>query len=907
MNGEEKWHAFEISEAIDRFKTSTEGLTQREAASRLKQYGFNELVSVGKISPLTILLRQFKSVLILILIVATIISLVTDHILDATVIFAIVLVSATLGFTQEYRAERALEALKKMLSPTAVVIRDGKETTVPAREIVPGDILILREGDRVPADARLIEAISLQTNEASLTGESMPVYKEIGRSPEDASILDRKNMVFSGTEVTSGKGKALVVATGMNTEFGKIAKQVAVVVKEETPLEKRTKELGRWLGIAALTISASVIILGIFRGMSLIDLVLFSIALAVAAVPEALPAVVTGSLAIGMYKMAKRNALVRKMPAVETLGSVTVICSDKTGTLTKGEMTVRKIYVGGKMISVTGIGYEPKGEFHVEEDGDIIQGELFSLLMKGALLCNDAELIVEDGKWYNKGDTTEGALVVVAAKAGFQQSEVRKQYPRICELPFSSERKRMTTVHSTFNGDRIVFMKGAPEIILERCTHVYEPDKMERLTEKRKKAILRISEEMAGESLRVLGLAYKILSTSVTNFDEENLEKGLIFLGLMGMMDPPREEAIKAVEVCRQIKTKSIMITGDHTLTAMTIAKEMGIYNEGDTVLTGEDLEKMSDEEFEDIVEKVTVYARVSPTHKLKIVQAWKKKGQVVAMTGDGVNDAPALKHADIGVAMGITGTEVTKEASDLVLADDNFATIVNAIEIGRWIYDNIKKYLTYLLQANLVEIMVLSIAVLAGYPPPLLPVQILYINLATDGLPAIALGLSPSDPDVMKRPPRNPKETIFTKEVKSFLLLGVLIQVPLLLWVFLSSLPQGEEIAQTRLFISLVFFELVLALNCRSLKYTFFKVRPHKFLLLAVLWEALLILALINIPLAQQALGIAPIGIFEAELVAGLCLVTLLGVEITKRLLQAEDNRKSHKIEQKVRKNSIE
>lgn len=906
MNGE-KWHAFEISEAIDRFKTSTEGLTQREAASRLKQYGFNELVSVGKISPLTILLRQFKSVLILILIVATIISLVTDHILDATVIFAIVLVSATLGFTQEYRAERALEALKKMLSPTAVVIRDGKETTVPAREIVPGDILILREGDRVPADARLIEAISLQTNEASLTGESMPVYKEIGRSPEDASILDRKNMVFSGTEVTSGKGKALVVATGMNTEFGKIAKQVAVVVKEETPLEKRTKELGRWLGIAALTISASVIILGIFRGMSLIDLVLFSIALAVAAVPEALPAVVTGSLAIGMYKMAKRNALVRKMPAVETLGSVTVICSDKTGTLTKGEMTVRKIYVGGKMISVTGIGYEPKGEFHVEEDGDIIQGELFSLLMKGALLCNDAELIVEDGKWYNKGDTTEGALVVVAAKAGFQQSEVRKQYPRICELPFSSERKRMTTVHSTFNGDRIVFMKGAPEIILERCTHVYEPDKMERLTEKRKKAILRISEEMAGESLRVLGLAYKILSTSVTNFDEENLEKGLIFLGLMGMMDPPREEAIKAVEVCRQIKTKSIMITGDHTLTAMTIAKEMGIYNEGDTVLTGEDLEKMSDEEFEDIVEKVTVYARVSPTHKLKIVQAWKKKGQVVAMTGDGVNDAPALKHADIGVAMGITGTEVTKEASDLVLADDNFATIVNAIEIGRWIYDNIKKYLTYLLQANLVEIMVLSIAVLAGYPPPLLPVQILYINLATDGLPAIALGLSPSDPDVMKRPPRNPKETIFTKEVKSFLLLGVLIQVPLLLWVFLSSLPQGEEIAQTRLFISLVFFELVLALNCRSLKYTFFKVRPHKFLLLAVLWEALLILALINIPLAQQALGIAPIGIFEAELVAGLCLVTLLGVEITKRLLQAEDNRKSHKIEQKVRKNSIE
>jgi Ca2+-transporting ATPase len=401
---------------------------------------------------------------------------------------------------------------------------------------------------------------------------------------------------------------------------------------------------------------------------------------------------------------------------------------------------------------------------------------------------------------------------------------------------------------------------------------------------------------MSGEALRVLGLAYKTMPTSVTNFDEESLENDLTFMGLMGMIDPPREEAMKAVEVCRQIKIKSIMITGDHKLTAMTIAKEVGIYNEGDAVLTGEDLERMSDKEFEDIVEKVTVYARVSPSHKLKIVEAWKKKGQTVAMTGDGVNDAPALKHADIGVAMGLTGTEVTKEASDLVLADDNFAKIVNAIEVGRWIYDNIKKYLTYLLQANLVEIMVLSIAVLAGYPPPLLPVQILYINLATDGLPAVALGLSPSDPDVMKRPPRNPKETIFTKEVKSFLLRAVLIEVPLLLWVFLSSLPQGEEIAQTRLFIILVFFELVLTLTCRSLKYTLFKVRPHKFLLLAVLWEAFLILALINIPVAQQAFGIAPIGIFEAELVAGLCLVTLLSIEITKHLLHADENRKSHK-----------
>ena len=892
MSAEEKWHASEVAEALERLETNTSGLSQEEAASRLKQYGFNELAAVGKISPLTILFRQFKSILILILVGATIISLVTGHGVDAVVIFAIVLVSAVLGFTQEYRAERALEALKKMLSPNAVVIRDGKEVTIPAREIVPCDILFLKEGDKPPADARLIETTSLQINEASLTGESMPVFKETITLSGDAPILDRKNMVFSGTEVTSGKGKALAVATGMNTEFGKIAKLVTVVVKEETPLEKRTKELGKWLGIAALSISVSVMILGLFRGMPLIKVVLFGIALAVAAVPEALPAVVTGNLAIGMHRMAKRNALVRKMPAVETLGSVTVICSDKTGTLTKGEMTVRKIYAGTEMINVTGVGYEPKGEFHAEGDGKTLQSEHFSLLMKASLLCNDAELMVEGDKWRVKGDPTEGALVVAAGKVGFQQAEVKKQYPRVGELPFSSERKRMTTVHSTPHGDQMVLMKGAPEIVLERCAHVRGLDKVEKLTEKRRKEILSIQEEMARDALRVLGIAYKKNPVNITNFDEETLENNLVFLGLIGMMDPPREEAIKAVEVCKQIGIKPVMITGDHKLTAMAIAKETGIYQEGDIVLTGEDLEKMVDEEFEDIVEGVSVYARVSPTHKLKIVQAWKKKGQVVAMTGDGVNDAPALKHADIGVAMGITGTEVTKEASDLVLADDNFATLVNAIELGRWIYDNIKKYLTFVLQTNLVEIAVLSIAVLAGYPLPLLPVQILYINLATDGLPAIALSVSPSDPDIMKRPPRHPKETLFTKDVRSFLLRAVLIEVPLLLWVFLSSLPQGEEMAQTRLFLVFVFFELILALNCRSLKYTLLESRPHKFLLLALLWEALLILTLINIPVAQQALGIVSIGLFEAGLIAGLCLITLFSIEITKRLLKVQENK---------------
>jgi Ca2+-transporting ATPase len=850
---------------------------------------------------LKILLRQFKSVLILILLIATSISLVAGKAFEAAVILVIAVASVALGFIQEYRAEKALEALKKMLSPTATVVRDGQEQVIAAREIVPGDILVLKGGDKVSADGRLMEVINLQVNEASLTGESMPVTKETQKISEYVSLPDRKNMVFSGTEITYGKGKAIVVATGMNTEFGKIAKEVAGVAKEQTPLEKRISELGKWLGFASLVVCIAVIGFGVLREFFMFGslgtefvfgIILFGIALAVASVPEALPAVVTGSLAVGMYRMAKRNALVRKMPAVETLGCITVICSDKTGTLTKGEMTVRKIYIGGKVVSVTGVGYEPKGEFRIEGADDIREGEIFSLLMKASLLCNDAELKLEKDKWSTRGDPTEGALIVVSLKAGYEQDEARKRYPRVGELPFSSERKRMTTVHSTPNDEQIIFSKGAPEIILERCSYVHTLNGIEQLSERRRKEILQANEEMAKNALRVLGIAYKKSRASIETFDEETLERNLVFLGLLGMIDPPRDEAIEAVTICKRVGIKPIMITGDHKLTAVAIAKEMGIYEEGDIVLTGEDLEKMSDDDLEKMVEKVTVYARVSPIHKLKIIHAWKKRGQIVAMTGDGVNDAPALKHADIGVAMGIMGTEVTKETADLVLADDNFATIVNAIELGRWIYDNIKKYLAYLLQCNLVEITVLSVAVLAGFPIPLLPIQILYINLATDGLPAIALGLSPSDPDIMRRPPRHPKETVFTKEVKIFFLLAILIQCPLLLWVFLSSIPLGEAIAQTRLFLVFVFFELVLALNCRSLKYTLFEVKPHKFLLLAVLWEAILILTLVNIPIARQAFGIVETGLFELGLVAGLGIVTLFSIEITKRVLTSLKNK---------------
>jgi Ca2+-transporting ATPase len=894
LSSEDSWHAIDALETLRRLNSSKEGLSSVEAANRLKQYGTNELAAAKKTSSLRIFMAQFRSVLIIILLAASTISFITGHQFDAIIILIIVVISSVLGFVQEFKAEKAIEALTRMLVPTASVLRDGKEVQVPAKDIVPGDILVLKEGDKVAADARLIESNNLHVNEAPLTGESIPVEKGTQKVAKEVVILDKKNMVFSGTDVTCGKAKALVVMVGMNTEFGKIAVQVAAVEKKETPLEKRTKEVGKWLGAAALAVSLTVIILGVARGLPLLDMLLFGIALAVAAVPEALPAIVTGSLAIGMYKMAKRNALVRKMPAVETLGSTTVICSDKTGTLTKGEMTVRKVYLSGAIIDVSGVGYSPQGEFDAKNNASF-ESECFSLLMKGAVLCNDADVVLAGDKWVVKGDPTEGALVVAATKAGVQKEEVRNSYSRINEFPFSSDRKRMTTIHSLQlekDNKKLIFMKGAPEIVLRYCSHICADNKTKDLTEQKLKQVLEVNEEMAGGGLRVLGIAYKEMSGDLTSCKEETAESELVFLGLVGMMDPPRKEAMEAVKLCRQIKIKTVMITGDHKLTALAVAKELGIYQEGDEVLTGEDLERISLEEFEAKVKKVTVYARVSPLHKLKIVEAWKKKGEVVAMTGDGVNDAPALKKSDIGIAMGITGTEVTKESADLVLADDNFATIVGAVELGRWTYDNIKKYLTYLLQANLVEIVVLSIAVLAGFPLPLVPVQILYINLATDGLPAIALGLSPPEPDVMKRPPRNPKETIFTKDVKVFLIRAILIEAPLLLWVFISSLPLGLEVAQTRLFLVLVFFELVLALSCRSLKYTIVKARPHKLLVGTIIWEIALIILIMNVPFLRETFRLAPIGMYDVLLIVSLSAIVLLTIEITKRILHYRDDR---------------
>jgi P-type Ca2+ transporter type 2C len=871
------------------------GLTEGEVKSRLEKYGYNELKKEEKISPITLFFNQFKNILIIILLIAIVLSALIGETVDAVIIAVIVVFCAVLGFIQEYRAERALEALKKMLSPTITALRGGREEEIPSKELVPGDILLLEAGDKIPADARLIENHSLRCDEAPLTGESVPVGKDIKSLPENVRVSDRRNMVFTGTIVTYGRGKAIVTSTGMTTEFGKIAEEVTAVETEKTPLEKRTEEIGKWLGIISLIICFLVAGISVVRELIggkidfpfIVTMVMFAVALAVAAVPEALAAIVTGALAIGMHQMAKRNALVRKMPAVETLGCTTVICSDKTGTLTKGEMTVRKIFAGGKLIEVTGVGYLPEGEFRGSDIISISQHPSLKLLLKGGLLCSDAILEEKEGKWLIKGDPTEGALVVAAVKAGLHETEMRLENPRIEEIPFSSERKRMSTIHQMADGKRMAFMKGAPEVVLQGCSRFFENFGIKELNESEKAKILKVNEEMAQGALRVLGFAYRDCPDPI-ECTEESLERDMIFLGLAGMMDPPREEAIEATKVCKQVGIRPIMITGDHRLTAVAIAKEIGIYKEGDRVLTGEELEKISDEEFGKIVDQVTVYARVSPMDKLKIVKAWKQKGEVVAMTGDGVNDAPALKQADIGVAMGISGTDVAKEAADMVLNDDNFATIVKAIELGRWIYDNIKKYLTYLLRCNITEVVVIGGVVLISGPEylPLLPAAILYMNLATDGLPALALGVAPPDPDLMQRPPRDPNESVFSWDVRAFILLALFIEIPFFFFLFYHELYDISH-ARTETFFLFIIIELIIALNFRSMRYSIFKAPPHKWLLLALVWEFALIAFLVQLPTVRDAFGIIKPTTTDIGIILAFGVIVFISMEVVKAVLR--------------------
>jgi len=860
METNQHWHNLDTSEALAYLASKREGLSQQEAQHRLAQFGPNELAEKEKISAWKILLEQFKNFLIIILLVAVALSAITGEVADAIVIFIIVLFAAGLGFIQEYRAERAMEALKRMAAPTTSVLRDRREIEIPAHEVVPGDIVLLKTGDRIPADARLIEAVNIKVDEASLTGESVPVEKTIKALQGEISLGDRKNMVFAGTAVVYGRGTAVITATGMVTEFGKIAAMLQEVKKEQTPLQINLDQLGKWIGIGALALCFILAGIGVLRGHEILEMLIWGVSLAVAAVPEALPAVVTISLALGVQKMVRRHALIRKLPAVETLGSTTFICSDKTGTLTQDQMTVRRLYVEGKLIDVTGVGYEPKGEFSFANKtlNPAKETALRRLLQIGSL-CNDTSLTSANDVWEIKGDPTEGALTVAAAKAGLWQEKLQSQFPRIHEIPFSSETKRMTTVHQTPQG-KIAYSKGAPEIILSSCSHIYQNGKETELNDTDKDNILSVSYGMAGDALRVLGAAYKLLPDNTDK--AEMIDRGMVFVGLLGMIDPPREEVKEAVKLCDQAGIRSVMITGDHKLTAVAIAKELGILKEG-VALTGTDIDNLSDEEFEALVETIEVYARVSPAHKLRVVEALTKRGHVVAMTGDGVNDAPALKKADIGVAMGITGTDVSKEAADMVLTDDNFASIVAAVEEGRGIFGNIKKYLIYLLSCNLGEILLMAIVILFGplfgLPAgtiPLTAIQILYVNLATDGLPAIALSVDPPAPGIMRQKPRPRRQSIFTGPVLRYLtgagIWTTLVSLAVFLWALSSG--RGHSEAQTMCFVTLILVQFFNAFNCRSLEYSLFKIGPfaNKWLVLAIGWECIMLGLVVYLPILQ-------------------------------------------------------
>lgn len=883
----ESWHSMEVSEVLEKLETSPRGLSEEEARRRLERFGPNELREEKRISPLKIFVEQFKKVLILILLAAVSIYLLIGKVTDALVILVIVIACVILGFVQEYRAERALKALKRMLVPTATVVREEREGEIPARELVPGDIVLLSQGDKVAADVRLIEVVNFQTDEASLTGESVPVEKITEVVPITAPVSERKNMAFAGTLVTYGRGKGVVVATGMNTEFGSIARMIQEAEEPPTPLEIRMGRMGKWLGFIFVTVCTLMAVCGILRGESPFDMLMLGAALAVATIPEALPAVVTISLAMGVWHMAKQNAIVRKLAATETLGCVTVMCADKTGTLTKGEMTVREIYVNNKVITVGGVGYEPKGEFQI--GGHLIdpqRDEHARLLLEIGCLCNNASLERREGRWFVTGDPTEGALIVAAAKAGLDRRELGTAHPRIGEVPFSSERKRMTTIHSTPGGSHVAYVKGAPEIILDLCTHIYEDGKVKRLTQERREEILRMNEDMASRALRVLGFAYRELPVDLTKFTEETVEKNLIFIGLMGMIDPPRWEAKEAVSLCKSAGITPVMITGDHKLTAVAIARELDIMKPPSLVLTGDELNRMRDEDFEKIVRKVSVYARVDPLHKNRIVSAWKREGGVIAVTGDGVNDAPALKNADVGVSMGITGTDVTKEASDMVLADDNFATMVAAVKEGRKIYDNVKKCIAYLLSANIGEVLIFAVAIVLGMPFPLIAAQILWINLVTDGLPALALGADPADPFIMRQLPRDPRESPF-HGLRAFLIGYPILMTIWAISVFGWTLQAGLELvkAQTMIFTIIVMTELFQSFSCRSVRYPIVKIGPfaNRYLILAVASSVFLQLLVLYVPPFTHFFRTSPLGPLDWAIVLMAATTGFVYLEMSK------------------------
>jgi len=851
------------------------GLSEEEAKNRFLRFGPNRLEEKKAISPLKIFLEQFQDFIIWVLIGAALVSGFLREWVDASAILAIVILNSILGFIQEYRAEKSLAGLKKLSAPNCKVIRAGTHKIIPSIEIVPGDLVEIEAGDNIPADARLIYSTSnFSTSEASLTGESVPVAKTVLTLHEKEIFLsERANMVYMGTSVASGKARALVVETSMRTELGKIAGMIQEIRPEPTPLQKKLEEFGKWIVYLCIGLVFIVFLLEYLRGGELLDVFITAVSLAVAAIPEGLPAVVTIALALGVQRMVRRHALIRKLPSVETLGSATVICSDKTGTLTKNEMTVQAIYVEDKLFKVTGIGYAPKGEFML--DSKTVDPESFPDLIKvltGMVLCNGAQLVQDQ----IIGDPTEGALLTAAAKADLWKEKLEAEYPFVEEIPFDSERKKMTMIRKD-KDKYVVFVKGAPDILLNDCVNL------------QKEKILKVNMDLASQALRVLAVAYKVLDNNPNKYDAASIENNLTFLGLIGMIDPPREEVKAAIRECNSAGISTVMITGDHKITAMAIAQQLGFLKEA---LSGEELDSMDETELLKRIENISVYARVSPEHKLRIVRALRGRGEIVAMTGDGVNDAPAVKEADIGVAMGITGTDVTKEVSDMVITDDNFASIVAAVEEGRGVYANIKKFVHYLLSCNAGEILVMFVSSLIGWPIPLIPVQILWINLVTDGLPALALGVDLVDKDIMQKPPRKPNEKVINvRRAITMLAQGSFIAFCSLLafaYVFYIE-KEGLGRARTAAFVVLTCTELFHAFNCRSQEQSLFKIGffSNPSLILATGLSFALTLAVVYLPFFQIIFKTEALGWFDWSLVILLSSFPLWAMEIVKLINQ--------------------
>ena len=901
------------------------GLTQEEAKERLQRYGRNELAAEPAVPPWRKFLAQFADALVILLIVAACISAglwvyERDAALpyEAVAILAIVLLNAAMGYVQQVRAEQALAALQRMSAARASIIRDGTRQSIPAADLVPGDIILVEDGDFVPADGRLIHSTALQTAEAALTGESVPVSKDIAAIAGEAALGDRRNMIFSGTVATYGRGRAVVTATGMQTEMGRIAGMLKATPNETTPLQKELDLVGKLLGITvvgiAIVMIATILLVQNVRGLSAIfDVLILGVALAVAAVPEGLPAVVTAVLALGVQRMARRKAIVRHLAAVETLGSASIIATDKTGTLTRNEMTVRVVVTASGRVTLTGTGYVPYGEMH-RHDGKAIGGDLkFELLraLTAADRASNAELHQRNGRWSVQGDPTEGALIVAARKAGLRAETLDTRFDRIAEVPFSSERKLMSTVQSDaeMQGSLLIFTKGAPGILLARCGRELIGVDEKPLTEARRLEILKATESLAGEALRTLGIAFKHMPKGEDGraFSEE-VEHDLVFLGLIGMIDPPRDEAREAVARAKDAGIRPIMITGDHPGTAAVIAAELGIDTNGQTV-SGFQLDKMSDDDLERTVQDVSVYARVNPAHKLRIVRALQRGGMTVAMTGDGVNDAPALKTADIGIAMGITGTDVSKEAADMVLADDNFATIVTAVEEGRAIFSNIRKFLRYLLSSNIGEVMTMFFGVLlasfigltgegSGVVLPLLATQILWINLVTDGAPALALGVDPADANTMERPPRSRNEGVITRRMWAGIFFVGAVMAAGTLFVLDASLPGGLidgpgpiRYGQTMAFTTLMLFQLFNVFNARSDERSAFEgLFSNRWLWAAVGLSLVLHGAVVYIPLLQEAFSTTNLGLSDWFLCVVVASSVLWLRELSKIILRASE-----------------